>query len=386
MGRTLRASLHLLGHALLALVVAGTARASSVSDELSVGLVQSSPADPHGTSLTDQLRAHFDIGEEWDVLVGAGFTHAWATSPPKGGHYGTSSANVGSLTAGPTWNVTPRLDLYGTASWSPTASQSYEQNIRVKNPQPPPASIPASLLVDGTTGLYGVTLGAGYIFGGREVEDLVVGGLALDMSVGWTGYVIGQKVSDVFVTGGQLTAAEVLRQCRAGEIPAATCNRLRPAIKGAQDTLNQIRLALYGTQPLGETTDLDVGLSYDAYDQDPAIAGVFTSRAGVLLFQSSAASGLPLAPERLSARAGINQTLGLVELALWYQYTLYASDEGWQHAVGLKVLVKLGRDWRLWATGVAFFDALTTTTGSSTSPARVSLVSGTIALGVRARF
>src|SRR5215472_4194357 len=87
--------------ALLALLVAATARASSVSDELSVGLVQSSPADPHGTSLTDQLRAHFDIGEDWDLLVGAGFTHAWATSPPRGGHYGTSSANVGSLTAGP---------------------------------------------------------------------------------------------------------------------------------------------------------------------------------------------------------------------------------------------------------------------------------------------
>jgi len=252
---------------------------------------------------------------------------------------------------------------------------------------PAPACVdPASLLVDGTTGLYGVTLGAGYIFGGSEVEGFVLGGLALDLSVGWTGYVIGQKVSDVFVTGGQLTAGEVLRQCRAGEIPAATCNRLRPAIKGAQDTLNQIRLALYGTQPLGETTDLDVGLSYDAYDQDPAIAGVFTSRAGVLLFQSSAASGLPLAPERLSARAGINQTLGLVELALWYQYTLYASDEGWQHAAGLKVRVKLGRDWRVWATGVAFFDALTTTTGSSASTVHASLVSGTVALGVRARF
>lgn len=386
MGRTLRAALHLL-EALLALLVAGTARASSVSDELSVGLVQSSPANPHGTSLTDQLRAHFDVGEDWDLLVGAGLTHAWATSPPKGGHFGTSSANVGSLTAGPTWDVTPRLDLYGTASWSPTASQSYEENVRVKNPQPPPTTIPASLLVDGTTGLYGVTVGAGYIFGGREVEDFVVGGLALDLSVAWTGYVIGQQVSDVYVTGGELTAAEVLRQCRVGEIPAATCNRLRPAIKGAQDTLNQIRLALYGTQPLGATTDLDLGLSYDVYDQDPAIAGSFTSRAGVLLFQASAATGLPLAPERLSARAGIDQAVGTVELSPWYQYTLYASDEGWQHAVGLTVRVKLGRDWRVWATGVAFFDALTTTTGSTTSPPpRVSLVSGTVAVGVRARF
>src|SRR5262249_34150311 len=184
-------------------------------------------------------------------------------------------------------------------------------------------------------------------------------GLALDLSVGWTGYVIGQKVSDVFVTGGQLTAAEVLRQCRAGEIPAATCNRLRPAIRGAQDTLNQTRLALHGTQPLGETTELDLGLSYDVYDQDPAIAGAFTSRAGVLLFQSSAASGLPLAPERLSARAGINQTLGLVELAPWYQYTLYASNEGWQHAAGLKVRVKLGPDWRGGAGGGGVFAALT---------------------------
>jgi len=373
-------------HALLALFIAATARASSLSDELSVGLVQSNPADPHGTTLTDQLRAQFDIGDQWDLLVGAGFTHAWATPPPTGGHYGTSSANVGSITAGPTWDVTPRLDLYGTASWSPSARQTYDQTIRVRNPRPPPASNRASLLVDGTTGLYGVTLGAGYIFGGSEVEGFVLGGLALDLSVGWTGYVIEQKVSDVFVTGGQLTAAEVLRQCRAGEIPAATCNRLRPAIKGAQDTLNQLRLGLYGTQTLGETTDLDLGLSYDLYDQDPAIAGAFTSRAGVLLFQSSAASGLPLAPERLAARAGINQTLGPVELSPWYQYTLYASDEGWQHAAGLKVRVKLGRDWRVWATGVAFFDALTTTTGSSASTVHVSLVSGTVALGVRARF
>ena len=218
------------------------------------------------------------------------------------------------------------------------------------------------------------------------VEGFVIGGLALDLSLGWTGYVTEQKVSDVFVTGGQLTAAEVLRQCRAGEIPAKTCDSLRPAIKGTQDTLNQLRLALYATQTLAETTDLELGLSYDVYDQDPAIAGVFTSRAGVRLFQSSAASGLPLAPERLAARAGIIQTLGPVELSPWYQYTLYASDEGWQHAAGLRVRVKLGHDWQVWATGVAFFDALSTTTGSSTSPARVSLVSGTVALGVRARF
>src|SRR5215469_18446282 len=159
----MRGSWDLMRHALLALLVAATARASSLSDELSVGLVQSSPADPHGTSLTNQLRAHFDLGEDWDVLVGAGFTHAWATPPPTGGHYGTSSANVGSITAGPTWDVTPRLDLYGTASWSPRASQTYDQPITVTNPRPPPTSTRASLLVDGTTGLYGVTLGAGYI-------------------------------------------------------------------------------------------------------------------------------------------------------------------------------------------------------------------------------
>src|SRR5215831_9662227 len=102
-------SRHLLKHALLALLVAATARASSLSDELSVGLVQSSPADPHGTSLTDQLRGRFDIGDRWDVLVGAGFTHAWATPPPLGGHYGTSTANVASITAGPTWELMPRL-------------------------------------------------------------------------------------------------------------------------------------------------------------------------------------------------------------------------------------------------------------------------------------
>jgi len=190
----------------------------------------------------------------------------------------------------------------------------------------------------------------------------------------------------VFVSGGQLTPGEILRRCRAKEIPAATCSRLRPAIKGGQDTLNEFRPALFGILSLGQSTDLDVGLSYDIYDQDPATASAFTSRAGLRLFQSSAAAALPLAPERFGARAGPIQRFGPVELSPWYQFTLYASAEGWQHAAGLRVRVKLGRDWRVWVTGVVFFDELTLATGSSASNVRESLVSATVALGVRARF
>src|SRR5215510_928928 len=94
--------------AMLLLAAGSAPRASSLSNELSAGLVQKSPSNPQSNTLTDQLRGHFDLGEDWDLLVGAGFTHGWSTPAPAGGHYPSSAANVASLTAGPTWDVTPR--------------------------------------------------------------------------------------------------------------------------------------------------------------------------------------------------------------------------------------------------------------------------------------
>src|SRR5262245_26006165 len=97
---------------LLVLLGAGPVRAHSVSNELALGLTESSPASPHGTHLADQLTFRFDLTDDWSLKLGGTFTHDTASPAPEGAKFGTSSAQVLSIIGGLDWDISARGTTY----------------------------------------------------------------------------------------------------------------------------------------------------------------------------------------------------------------------------------------------------------------------------------
>jgi hypothetical protein len=374
---------------LLVLVSAAVARAHSLSNEVAVGLTQDTPGNPHGSHISDELTARFDLSETWVLKMGGAFTYEGSSPPPAGAYFGTSSAQVASILVGAEWDVTPRINLYGEGLVSPRASQSFDSTLQYRSLT---GTVTDDILLNNSTSTVGAMLGLSVMVGGLELDGLAFGGLLLDANVGWTAFATEQKLGAIYSgrTEQPVSAATIRALCKLATTTAQklACGVLQPALQGGTDTLNQFRIGLGAIQPLGRNTDLALSGAYYAYDQDPATVGFFTARATLLHLDTTLGAGMPLAPQRYTIRPQVEQRLGLVSLGLWYQFTEYASDEGYANGVGARVQVNLGRFWRVWLAGSLQFDELLEigVSGLAGSDRHRAVTSGTVALGVRARF
>lgn len=374
---------------LLVLVIAPGARAHSISNEVAVGATQDTAGNPHGTNISDQLTARFDLNEDWVLKMGGAFTHEGSSAPPAGAYFATSSAQVASFLVGAEWDATPRINLYGEGIVSPRASQTFDSTLQYATAL---GTTTDDIRLNNSTSTIGATLGLSVMVGGVELDGLAFGGLLLDADVGWTAFSTEQKVGAIYSdrTEKPVSAATIRSLCKLAVTAAQkqVCAALQPVLKGGEDTLNQFRFSLGAIQPLGRNTDLGLSGAYYAYDQDPATVGFFTARVTLLHLDTTLGAGMPLAPPRYTVRPQVEQRLGVVSIGLWYQFTQYASDEGYANGVGARVQVNLGRFWRVWLAGSLQFDELLALglSGQPGSDEHVALTSGTVALGFRARF
>jgi len=369
---------------LLLLLGARPVWAHSVSNELALGLSEDSPESPHGTHIANQLTLRFDLDDDWTLKVGGAYTYDTEAPPPTGATFGTSSAQILNAVAGVEWDATPRVNLYLDVSGSPRASQRFSSVVSVSVPTVPiPIPVTEVQLFNASSNI-GALLGATFTLGGTEFLGTVIGGTALDVSVGWTLLSTQQRVDAIIDGQGRPVSRETLLAiCRA--VPDNRgCKLLEPYLKGGQDTLNQVSLSLSVLQPLGANTDAGLLGSLYLYDKDPATAGFFTFRASSVALGSLGA-GFPLAPLRWTLSPTVQQRIGSWSLAPWYQFLEYASDIGVAHVVGLRVSWRIDASWTVWVSGSAQWDLLADT-GGTQGGRTTTVTSGRVALGFRAGF
>jgi hypothetical protein len=364
---------------LLVLLGAAPARAHSVSNEVALGLNEDTPASPHGTHVADQLTLRFDLDDDWTLKLGGAYTYDAETAPPEGTAFGTSSAQILNAVAGVEWDASARVSLYLDVQGSPRASQTFGSVFSITAGG---VTVPVDVELFNATSSIGVVAGVSFTLGGHEVLGTVLGGTVLDLSVGWTLLSIQQHIDGIIDRNGNVVARSALEAyCRL--FPSNwRCRALMPALKGGEDTLNQVSLSLAVLQPLGSTTELDLSGSVDFYDKDPATAGFFTYRA----FQAATGSlgaGFPLAPVLFTLSPMVQQEVGAWTLAPWYQFIDYASGLGYAHVAGLRVSVRIGEAWTVWVSGSAQWDNLSTDPSNNST---TLVTSGRVALGFRARF
>jgi len=168
------------------------------------------------------------------------------------------------------------------------------------------------------------------------------------------------------------------------------CRKLAAALNGGEDTLNQVSLSLSVLQPIGDTTYVGLTGGYYLYDKDPDFAGVFATRVTSNL-GTSLGVGLPLAPPLFVLRPQLEQRLGRWTVGLWYQFTEYASDNGYAHSVGTRIAFRIDANWQVWVSGSAQWDHLAELVSAQDESSAgaghfTSITSGTVALGFRAKF
>jgi len=364
---------------LLVLLGAAPAQAHSVSNELALGLNEDTPASPHGTHVADQLTLRFDLDEDWTLKIGGAYTYDPETAPPEGTAFGTSSAQILNAVAGVEWDANARVNLYFDVSGSPRASQRFGSVFSITAAG---VTFPIDVQLNNATSNVGLVAGASFTFGGKELFGTVLGGTTLDVSVGWTLLSIQQRIDGIVDRNGNIVARSALEAyCRL--YPNNwRCKALGPALKGGEDTLNQVSLSLALLQPLGSTTELDLSGTVDFYDKDPATAGFFTYRAAQAA-TGSLGAGFPLAPVLFTVSPTLQQEVGAWTFAPWYQFIDYASGLGYAHVAGLRISVRIGEAWTVWVSGSAQWDNLTPDPSSSST---TLVTSGRVAFGFRARF
>ncbi len=367
---------------LLLLLGAGPVRAHSVSNEVALGLTESSPASPHGTHVADQLTFRFDLADDWSLKLGGTYTHDTASPPPEGGAFGTSSAQVLTVIGGLEWDVSPRVTTYLEVAGSPRASQSFDGLLIFEGPGG--IEVPFNVLLYNATSSIGLLGGFTWQLGGTEFLGTVFGGTVIDLSLGWTLLTTLQRVDGIVgLDGRPADRTELLVYCA---VYPRRCAALRPYLKGGEDSLNQLVVSLALLQPVGSSTDLGLSGSYYGYDQDPTVAVFFTARANAAAGDSLGA-GFPLAPVRWSISPNLTQRFGDWTLAPWYQFLRYASSLGHAHVAGVRVSWRIDPSWTVWVSGSAQWDVLSDPSSTSSGTALdTELLSGRVALGFRARF
>jgi hypothetical protein len=351
--------------------------AHSISNEVALGLNDSSPVSAQAANVADQLTFRFDLNEDWTLKVGAAYTYDPSSPPIEGAVFGTSSAQIFSAVGGVDWDVSSRVNVYLDVSGSPVAGQKFGSVFGT-------STIPATeVLLDNLTSSVGALAGASVTLGGTEFLGTVLGGTVLDLSLGWTLLTTQQRVDAVVDGQGRPVSAQTLAAfCRA--IPTYPgCRIVRPFLQGGQETLNQLSATLAVLHSLGAATDVGLWASVYVYDKDPTTALPFTARAATGGF-GSLDSGFPLAPLRWAISPSFQQQVGAFSISPWYQYLVYASDLGQANVVGLRVSLRIGQDWTVWVSGSVQWNVLV---NAVVEPAIESHVtSGRVALGFRARF
>ncbi len=342
--------MRLAGPAFL-LLVAASARASSISDQISAGTSQATPQNPRAGSVSNLLRASMDLGEQWTLSADAQITLEEPTPAPPGAAAGFQDrgGTVTDFSASLDWDVTDNWTVGGTLGISPQSTTGIVAPVTVIDP-----STGRQANADG---LIRVVNSSGYV-------ELVAGyDTAGESSLEWS-----------FMAGISLNRFETRQRLEQAQLASGrviTLNQLRTS-----GELRSARLSGGITATLFTDTDVTLNGDYYGYADDPAGVGYFSIAGPTRNFSSGA--GVPIAPLHYLIRPELLHRFGDFSLRLWAQAGRYMPGTGQTTAgVGLKGQYKLTRSFKMWASASGQNDVDSSSQSSK---------SGTFALGTTYRF
>lgn len=347
----------------IAVLAAGPALATNVSDELSMGRTQSTPANPRGGTLSDSLSASLTLNDQWAVSLGGMVTLEEKTPAAQRGQFGSSGNAITFLSTGVDFDPSDHVSLGVDFNLSPkstqysgmtlTGTETYDALVQAQSSQ---------------------------IGGGFDVSYDTAGDSNLEwmFSAGISGthFETDQRIARVrTATGAAATPQQIRDYCTAN--PKKCPIALLKALQQLPAALNSTRLSLGATATIAQDSDITLDVDYFAYAQDPTQVGYY-SVAVAGRSSLSGGNGIPLAPLRYLVRPEFVQRFGGLSVKLWVQGGHYVPSAGGTTAGGgLKVQYKLTKGFRMWLSASGQNDV--DDQGNSVN-------SGTFALGAGYRF
>jgi hypothetical protein len=316
-----------------ALLLATAARASSVSDEISVLGTQSTPQNPRAGNVSNLLSGWFGVAQSWTVNASAQVTLEEATPGPAGNAFPDLGGTVTDFSAGFEWDATDNWNFGVTVDVSPESTIRNDARTRV------PTLGPTDVLVESTTSLTSLELLAGYDTTGiSDLEWSFTAGIELTRMESQQ-----QATSARHADGSSVSTAQVRADCA----PVGSgCRALVPIIDGISGVLRYARLSATALAIIARDTDAGVSLDYYGYLDDPASVGLF-STAAVGRF----GAGAPIAPLRWLVRPEVAHRFGSFSLKGWAQVGQYVPEAGQgTAALGAKAQYKFSRSFRMWVS------------------------------------
>lgn len=324
---------------LLALaLIASAARASTISDELSITNSQETPANPRSSFITESLSGSIDVGDQWTLDLGADLTREGRTAAAERGQFGSSGSAVTVLSGGvdfaPNDNWTTGVSL----DFSPRSTQFAGTELQITNNRG--ASSIAQALVRSTSSNLAEGVNLGYDTAGDSDLEWSFGGSLQASQFG-----SDEAITRVRYGNGALTPAQLLGLCRSS---ARRCPSAILHVLGATPaTLDSERLQLDVTATVEKDTDLALSGSYYHYEQNPAQVGLFGFES---VRQSvTGGNGLPIAPLQYLIRPEVTRRAGDFSAKLWVQAGEYVAGTG-QSTVGagVRLQYRFTRAFKAW--------------------------------------
>jgi hypothetical protein len=350
---------------LLAVALASAAaRASNVSDQLSVNNTQATTTNPRSGNVSDNLSASFDLAENVSLDLGATLTAESATPAAARGQFGTSGSVLTLFSAGLDWDVTDNWSLAFDADVSPTSTQEVGTDISVVDATG--RTLNGQALIDSQSSQYD---------GGFDLSYDTAGESNLEwyLSAGVTGTHVATNQAVTRAHIGTLSFAQIKSLC-AAHPGSKVCQAINTQ---TAVTLDSEKFSLAATATAWRGTDLTLSGDVYHYEQDPKSV-LYPS-----LVAAHLGMGMTIAPLAYLARAEILQRFGDFSAKLWVQGGQYeAGTADSTKGIGVKLQYKFTKSFKTWITASGQSDI---TEPDATTPGQ-TIKSSTIALGAQYRF
>jgi hypothetical protein len=316
-------------------LLAGAARASNVSNEVTVNTTQPTETNPRSGSMGDAFNLSLDATEHLALNFGAMVTTQNSSPSPLPNE--SASGVVGLATIGLDWEMSDNWTLGVTGELSPESKTFADAPIGI-----------GTAHIRSKASEVAAALDLSYDSAGESaLEWSFTGGLT------YTDYSVDQTIPLVTdFSGRTLTAAQVRTgindYCTTGKGKnVKNCGKLvLREISAVPFHLRSVEFSAGATAVVWTDTDLTVAADVYVYPQD-ATQAAYAS----LIFNGRGGAGVPVAPLQFMIRPDVVHRFGDFSAKLWVQAGQYVKGAGQSTAgVGLKLQYKFTKSFKLWAT------------------------------------
>jgi hypothetical protein len=325
---------------------------NEAASEVWVGSAPSAPSAGRTRQVGEALDAHFGLGDglTLDLALAAIWIQDADTALRR--QSGERSQPAVDLGAGATWEANEHLTLELAGGYSPRSKLVADSTVAYAAVSGP-TSVEA--LVAARSSSARAEIGASWDSAGDSAleggVELGLGGRRFDTE---QEVVLLRDRQGQIVTPQQL-AQDLQRQCQG---PSRACPRQLLALlqqPRPRASLGQLALRVAAVGTLWRDTDLGLEGARYLYDRDPTEVGYF-SLASASSGGASFGSGIPMAPLAWSLRPFAARRIGAFLVRAWWDHGAYVESQGALDTAGLKVQLRLGRGWRVWAAGSMRWD------------------------------